>query len=61
MCREIDDEAFEHGIRDSLVLEEQVNIEEIPGVLPIKSGYKFATVELCMGQHGHPKFCKEEG
>ena len=60
MPGEVDDEAFDHGIRDSLVLEEQMDIKEIPGMLAIKGGNEFATVELRMGQRGHPKFCEEE-
>lgn len=54
------DKAFDHGIRYSLVLEEQMDIKEIPGMLAIKGGNEFATVELRMGQRGYPKFCEEE-
>lgn len=52
MTGEVDDDALDHGIGDSLVLKEQMDVEEIPGVLAIEGGYEFAAVEFCMGQGG---------
>jgi hypothetical protein len=52
MTGEVDDEALDHGLGDSLVLKEQMDIKEISGVLAIEGCHELAAVEFCMGQGG---------